>query len=248
MLLVLFLLLFLVGLFLVLLMPALWGTSIYQRFTGSRDVTCPESGRQVSVSFDAVHAAITGLVKRPELRLTKCTRWPERRNCGQECIPEASHKDAYVGGEIASPRSKPIPHLPVVIAAFAAWCFGAIWHSQYLFRAQWAQAAGLAGLPPRALARSLAPHLLSVGICFLFAYGVAWLLGSTGKKGIGQGIAASLLLWGAVALASLSATGVAGISGELLKIEAFYTFLASIMIGVIEGAFSSRSALPGSTG
>ena len=95
MLLVFWLLLFLIAASLILLMPALWGLAIYQRYTGSRAVTCPENGRQVAVSFDAVHAAITGLGGHSELRLTDCTRWPERMDCGQECISQASHTEAY---------------------------------------------------------------------------------------------------------------------------------------------------------
>ena len=222
-------------------MPALWGLAIYQRYTGSRAVTCPENGRQVAVSFDAVHAAITGLGGHSELRLTDCTRWPERMDCGQECISQASHTEAYTEGEVGPPRAKKISHLPVLVAAFGAWCLGAIWHSQYLFRHQWTQAVGLGGLPPREVARSLTPHLLSVAICFLFAYGVAWLLVCTGKRGVGQGIIISVSLWGAVALASLATTGIGGISIELLKIEVVYTFLASVVVGAIEGAFGGRT-------
>ncbi len=240
MLLLFWLLFFLLAVCLVLLIPAVWGRTIYQRHAGSRAVTCPENGRQVAVSFDAFHAAITGLGRRPALRLSDCTRWPERMDCRQDCISQASRTEAYREGEVAPPKTKTIRHLPVLVAAFAAWCLGAIWHSQYLFRAHWTQAVGLGGLPSREVAGSLPPHLLSVAICFLFAYGVAWLLTLSGKRGVVRGIITSVSLWSVIALAGLAAAGVEGLSTELLKIEVTYTVLASVVVGAIEGAFLSR--------
>lgn len=241
MLLLFWLLFFLVTLGLVLLMPTLWGRAIYQRYAGSRAVTCPEDGRHVAVTIDAFHAAITGLGARPDLRLSDCTRWPDRMDCDQACILQASHQKAYAEHEVAPPKGKKIPHLPVIAAAFAAWCLGAIWHSQYLFRAQWTQALGWGALPSREVARYWAPHLLSVAICFLFAYGVAWLRAVSGKRGVIDGIVISVSLWGAIAIASLAANGFSGLSTELFKIEVAYTFLASVLVGAIEGTFSNRS-------
>jgi len=241
MLLLFWLLFFLVALCLVLLIPAVWGQAIYHRYAGSRAVTCPENGRQVAVTFDAFHAAFTGLGTRPDLRLSDCTRWPGRMDCDQACISQASRADAYTAHEVAPSRGKKIRHLPVIAAAFAAWCLGAIWHSQYLFRGQWTQAMGWGGLPSREVARYWAPHLLSVAICFLFAYGVAWLLALSGKRGAMEGMVISVSLWGAIAVASLAANGVAGLSVELFKIEVVYTFLASVLVGAIEGSFANRS-------
>jgi hypothetical protein len=85
---------FLVALCLVLLMPALWGRAIYERYAGSRAGTCPKNGRQVAVTFDAFHAAITGLGRRPGLRLSDCTRWAGRMDCDQACISQASRMEA----------------------------------------------------------------------------------------------------------------------------------------------------------
>ena len=244
MLLAFWILLFVITAFLVLLIPVLWGFEIYKRHSGIRVVICPENGRQVAVSFDALHATKMGMSGRRELRLADCTRWPEQKNCEQECISQASREEAYAEGEVTPMGSNRIHHLPVLVAAFVAWCIGAIWHSQYLFRLQWTQAVGLGGLPSRQVAGWLAPHLLSFAICFLFSYGVAWLLALTGKKGIGQGVISSVLLWGAVALTALAATGVENISPELLRIEVAYTFFASVVVGGIQGAFAARRPAP----
>ena len=58
------------------------------RWRGTRVVTCPENQRKVGVEVDARHAAFTGLYTGPALRLSSCTRWPERQGCGQACLSE----------------------------------------------------------------------------------------------------------------------------------------------------------------
>lgn len=244
MLLLFWLLLILAGACLFLLMPTLWGREIYAHYRGSRAVTCPENCQQVAVSFDALHAAVTGLRGKPDLRLAECTRWPMRANCGQECLPDALRTTPYRQGEVDRPRAKKIYHLPVLIAAFAAWVLGAIWHSQFLFREQWMQAVGLSIIQLRYILWWLTPHLLSLAIPLLFAYGVAWLLAWRGRRGIGQGIVTSVSLWAAVLVASLAGTGFAGVSEDLLRLEATYTFLACVMVGAIVGGLSGRLVEP----
>jgi len=58
----------------------------YFRARGKRLVTCPENEQTVAVEVDARHAALTGATGRPHLRLTECTRWPEKQGCGQQCL------------------------------------------------------------------------------------------------------------------------------------------------------------------
>ncbi|MBI2212227.1 MAG: hypothetical protein HYU52_01155 [Acidobacteria bacterium] len=54
---------------------------------GKRVLTCPETGEAVGVDLDARRAASTSLFgNRPALRLTDCTRWPERAGCNQACL------------------------------------------------------------------------------------------------------------------------------------------------------------------
>jgi hypothetical protein len=63
--------------------------STYLEFRGARVVTCPETKAAAGVEVDARHAAITALInEEPELRLTECSRWPEREDCGQECVKQ----------------------------------------------------------------------------------------------------------------------------------------------------------------
>ena len=60
----------------------------YRRYRGTRVVTCPETRKTVAVEVDAAHAAVTDLAGAPDLRLKSCSRWPERQDCGQECLAE----------------------------------------------------------------------------------------------------------------------------------------------------------------
>ncbi len=58
----------------------------YVRSRGVRVVNCPETGQTVAVRLNALHAARTGALGRPDLELTSCTRWPEKQDCGQMCV------------------------------------------------------------------------------------------------------------------------------------------------------------------
>jgi len=62
--------------------------SAWLKYRGQRAITCPENHRPAGVVLDAKHAAATAFGKAPELRLSNCTRWPERAGCGQECLSE----------------------------------------------------------------------------------------------------------------------------------------------------------------
>jgi len=60
----------------------------YARFRGQRVITCPENEEFAAVEVDAKHAAATSLFGERELRLQACTRWPEKQNCGQDCLAQ----------------------------------------------------------------------------------------------------------------------------------------------------------------
>lgn len=225
---------------LILLMPGLWARATYNEYRHSRPVTCPENGQQVAVSFDALHAAKSAFRRIPELRLSDCTRWPERRKCGQDCIPEALRAEPYTRGEVQV-RTKRIYHLPILIAAFASWYVGAVWHSQYLFRARWMADLGLTPDQLKTIVLWYSPHFLSTAVCLLFAYGVAWLLAVKGRRGVVNGLLASFFLWGAVLLVSLPS--VASLSRDLLLIEVVYSFLVALVTGAVIGGLSGKLVL-----
>jgi hypothetical protein len=70
----------------------------YFKLRGKRLVKCPETEQTEAVELDARRAARETLFGTPRLRLRECSRWPERQNCGQECLGqiEATPEDCLV--------------------------------------------------------------------------------------------------------------------------------------------------------
>jgi len=232
-------LLFVVGACLILLLPALWGKQIYNTYRGTRTATCPETHASVAVRFRAWRAAFTGLSGKPKLRLAECSRWPVHADCGQECIPDAAKNAPISVVRAASPRTNRIYHLPVLLAAAAAWVLGMAWHSEYLFRPLWMNAMNLSDGQVRRLAETWAPHLLSVGACVSFAYAVGALVAWLGKRTLFGGLQMALSLWGVVAAAIMVATRSESIP-QLRWIEGGYSLLGALLVGGIVGAVPRR--------
>lgn len=66
------------------------GFRTYFRYRGQRLVTCPETQQPAAVRVDAGKAAATTLIGEKLVRLDQCSRWPEKRNCGQECLSQVN--------------------------------------------------------------------------------------------------------------------------------------------------------------
>ena len=58
------------------------------KFRGQRVIECPDNRQPAGVVVDAGHAASTGILGAPELRLSSCSRWPEKTGCGQMCLSQ----------------------------------------------------------------------------------------------------------------------------------------------------------------
>ncbi len=232
------LVLFLVIVAFLLLIPATWRLALYRRFSGSRLVECPENHKPAVVGIDVRHAAATVMDGSPEMRLRDCTRWPERARCNQACMSQAIQSEPYKPGEVV-PGRKQIYHLPVLLASFIAWYLGALWHSPFMFRAQWLSAIGLDRADTRLIVGWYL--LLSLAVCLLFAYGVAWLLAVTHRKGLLHGVLMSALLGGAVIAASWN--GIARLPHDLFVIEAGFTALAIVTVGAIVGGLYDKLVL-----
>ena len=76
------------------LLAATFGVLLYRisrealRFSGARVVLCPETRQPAGVGLKRFHAAAESLFGKHDLELAKCTRWPERQGCGQECLKQ----------------------------------------------------------------------------------------------------------------------------------------------------------------
>jgi hypothetical protein len=60
----------------------------WYRQRGARAITCPENRRPAGVTVDAWRAALSGFAGSPQLRLSSCSRWPEKAGCGQQCLAQ----------------------------------------------------------------------------------------------------------------------------------------------------------------
>ena len=60
----------------------------YLKFRGKRLVSCPETHQPAAVRVAAGTAAFKATIGNEQLRLSECSRWPEREACGQECLAQ----------------------------------------------------------------------------------------------------------------------------------------------------------------
>jgi hypothetical protein len=60
----------------------------YAKARGPRVIVCPETTTPEVVEVDARRAAWTSLTDRTANRLVSCSRWPERQECGQDCLAQ----------------------------------------------------------------------------------------------------------------------------------------------------------------
>lgn len=74
------------------------------KYCGKRIVTCPEHQKPAGVIVDWGHAAATAWRGNPDLRLSGCTRWPQRASCSQTCLSQihSSPEDCRVSRILAS--------------------------------------------------------------------------------------------------------------------------------------------------
>ena len=61
----------------------------WMRFRGKRVITCPENELPAAVRVNALNAAKwTAISGDTDLHLRSCSRWPEKADCGQECLSQ----------------------------------------------------------------------------------------------------------------------------------------------------------------
>jgi hypothetical protein len=57
----------------------------FMRFRARRMVHCPEEGKPARVQIDATFAAMTAVPGPPKLMVERCSFWPDRADCAQQC-------------------------------------------------------------------------------------------------------------------------------------------------------------------
>jgi len=61
---------------------------VYFAYKRKRLITYPETHETAAVDVSAGQAAVGAFLAEPTLRLKECSRWPEREDCGQECLSQ----------------------------------------------------------------------------------------------------------------------------------------------------------------
>lgn len=59
----------------------------YQRFRGTKTVSCPDDGSG-DIQLDVAAAARSAAFGRPHLRIVNCSRWPEQQQCDRGCLSQ----------------------------------------------------------------------------------------------------------------------------------------------------------------
>jgi hypothetical protein len=80
--------LFFIGAVVLLALPIGFSLQSYFRNRGRRAVICPENRETVTVEVDNKFAFRTALRGQEHERLQSCSRWPEKGDCGQECLAQ----------------------------------------------------------------------------------------------------------------------------------------------------------------
>ncbi len=62
----------------------------YARFRGTKHVTCPETGGPAEIRVDAAQAALTAALGPPDAEVRRCSRWPLRHYCLEDCVSQIS--------------------------------------------------------------------------------------------------------------------------------------------------------------
>lgn len=80
--------LFIIGAILLVALPIGISLQAYFRNRGRRTVMCPDNHQPVTVEVDSKFAFRTALRGAEHERLESCSRWPEKGDCGQECLAQ----------------------------------------------------------------------------------------------------------------------------------------------------------------
>ncbi len=65
---------------------------LYLEIREPRLVTCPETREVEIIELAAGAMAVEVIMGEPQLRIAKCSRWPMRANCGQNCLAQVERR------------------------------------------------------------------------------------------------------------------------------------------------------------
>lgn len=81
-----------------------WLVRACSKYRGIKIVACPETGTCAVVEVDALHAALTSIVGRADIRMENCSLWPMKSECGRQCLAslDVAPGECLVSGSLMS--------------------------------------------------------------------------------------------------------------------------------------------------
>jgi hypothetical protein len=61
-------------------------TNTYRRYRKRKTIICPDTGQIVDVDLKAVHAGLMSALGKHWVRVKRCSLWPRKKGCAQECV------------------------------------------------------------------------------------------------------------------------------------------------------------------
>ena len=183
------LLAFLAGLLIVMILPATAWFEVRRAFSGKRKVTCPETNSPVDVELDAGLAARSRFRGAATAKIAHCSRWPMREGCAEGCVPEALIKNK---ADVFS-----INHIGVLVAGLASAAVGDLLRCSPIAR-EWMAASGYSVLEFWHRIAFRAPAVFDLAAMILVAYVITWLMRHLKFSGLTGGVEVAALVWLAV--------------------------------------------------
>jgi hypothetical protein len=81
-------------------------TDTYRRYRKRKTVICPDTGQIAEVELKAVQAGLMSALGKHWVRVKRCSLWPRKQGCAQECVRDNWPSPSDAPG-IRANQSKP---------------------------------------------------------------------------------------------------------------------------------------------
>ncbi len=222
------------------LMPLLFVVQVYRARGGTRQVTCPETHDRATVRMDALHCASSALQGTEYLRLSTCSRWPEKKDCDQDCVYELfEEQHAERSQAVARVR-----HAAVLVGAGLAWLLGAVWYADPVFGRTWMRLNGLSEAAARTRAELVTPYLVPLAGFVVLGYCLAWMARRSGRSLATKDVGIAMLLCAAFLLVtSVLHRVLPGSWLHLTWVDAAYAMAGSVVTALVVGAWPKLASI-----
>lgn len=204
--------------------PGILWLELRRSYGGPRSVTCPETHSQVTIGLNRDKAA-KSLFGPRVVEVESCTRWPERKDCPQDCVPEAltlNPTDTFA-----------INHTGVVLAALTSWAASGLLRYSPFARELMASI----GLPEARFWERIGmrfPVIVGFFGLLFTAYVFTWIVRHTQQTGVLHSLTTGGLIWLAVVGITIPET-LHSIPARIFALNALAMLIALVVQGILIG-------------